>query len=490
VNHVGSVSANLRHGYNTSMGALPTDADVERHYYDPWGRRQFMGGAVQAELATNPNTVSRGFGMHESLDGVGAIHMNGRAYDPILGRFISADPIVSSPGDLQAYNRYSYVGNRPIMVTDPTGYSWLDSVFSQPLHATVTNLDRGALGNRSLIYHLNVALARLAMNHPRAYDNLSAFTSGACGYYAALCQAGAAEFRAGVHSTSTSYGAQVGFETLAKASMTSMLFYGAGQAVGNPNGTAIDTTDNMGQEYKTGNYTNGQIATKVALHVAAGCVSAAVNEGSCGRGAASAGTSALFTGMTTGHIASPWVQGALTVTIGGGASVIGGGKFRDGATVALAGYLWNEMVSKKSGEKFKTSGKAYSGAQGLSEDLSKSLNRMDYPEMDLERAASLSTIAAGPATGIPRTVLLGVGMLKDSLEVFGGKYDGAIIGNITDKFYETVLGSSRWLGRAWGLVSEMVKPQIEKGWNALNSPGTGGPSGLGRCHQCLPTAAE
>jgi RHS repeat-associated protein len=59
--------------------------------------------------------------MHESLDGVGAIHMNGRAYDPMLGRFISADPIVSVPGDLQAYNRYSYVGNRPIMVSDPRG---------------------------------------------------------------------------------------------------------------------------------------------------------------------------------------------------------------------------------------------------------------------------------------------------------------------------------------------------------------------------------
>jgi RHS repeat-associated protein len=152
------------------VGPLPTDADVERHYYDPWGRRQFMGGAVQAELASNPNTVSRGFGMHESLDGVGAIHMNGRAYDPMLGRFISADPIVSVPGDLQAYNRYSYVGNRPIMVTDPTGYKWWDplKVFSQPLHASVTNFDQRALGNASMIYQLNVALARLAVNHPQA----------------------------------------------------------------------------------------------------------------------------------------------------------------------------------------------------------------------------------------------------------------------------------------------------------------------------------
>jgi hypothetical protein len=98
--------------------------------------------------------------------------------------------------------------------------------------------------------------------------------------------------------------------------------------------------------YRDGTYCNGQIAGKVALQMGAGCVSAAMNEGSCGRGAASAGTSALFTGMTTGHIASLLAQGALTVAIGGGASVIGGGKFSDGATVALAGYLFNCVASK------------------------------------------------------------------------------------------------------------------------------------------------
>lgn len=34
---------------------------------------------------------------HEHLDTVGLIHMNGRVQDPILGRFISADPIVQDP---------------------------------------------------------------------------------------------------------------------------------------------------------------------------------------------------------------------------------------------------------------------------------------------------------------------------------------------------------------------------------------------------------
>jgi len=50
--------------------------------------------------------------------------MNGRIYDANLGRFLSADPTIQFPGDMQDYNRYSYVGNNPLKYTDPSGYSW------------------------------------------------------------------------------------------------------------------------------------------------------------------------------------------------------------------------------------------------------------------------------------------------------------------------------------------------------------------------------
>ena len=48
--------------------------------------------------------------------------MNGRVYDPVLGRFLSADPNVDGVEDAQGYNRYSYVGNNPLGATDPTGF--------------------------------------------------------------------------------------------------------------------------------------------------------------------------------------------------------------------------------------------------------------------------------------------------------------------------------------------------------------------------------
>jgi hypothetical protein len=48
--------------------------------------------------------------------------MNGRVYDPELGRFLSPDPNVQFVADLQSYNRYSYAANNPLRYADPTGY--------------------------------------------------------------------------------------------------------------------------------------------------------------------------------------------------------------------------------------------------------------------------------------------------------------------------------------------------------------------------------
>jgi RHS repeat-associated protein len=63
----------------------------------------------------------RGFTGHEYLEDFKLYNMNGRLYDPVVGRFLNADPFVQDPGNTQSYNRYSYCLNNPLKFTDPSG---------------------------------------------------------------------------------------------------------------------------------------------------------------------------------------------------------------------------------------------------------------------------------------------------------------------------------------------------------------------------------
>ena len=48
--------------------------------------------------------------------------MNGRVYDPHIGRFLSADPFIQQPENVQSFNRYSYVLNNPLAYVDASGF--------------------------------------------------------------------------------------------------------------------------------------------------------------------------------------------------------------------------------------------------------------------------------------------------------------------------------------------------------------------------------
>jgi len=63
------------------------------------------------------------------LDEFGLINMNGRCYDPVVGRFLSPDIVVQNPNSTQCYNRYSYAVNNPLKYTDPSGWSFVPSVY-------------------------------------------------------------------------------------------------------------------------------------------------------------------------------------------------------------------------------------------------------------------------------------------------------------------------------------------------------------------------
>lgn len=80
--------------------------------YDAWGRQT---------VTLNSIGLQRGYTGHEMLNEFGIINMNGRLYDPILGRFLSLDNFVQMPDNSQNFNRYSYCLNNPLKYTDPSG---------------------------------------------------------------------------------------------------------------------------------------------------------------------------------------------------------------------------------------------------------------------------------------------------------------------------------------------------------------------------------
>jgi hypothetical protein len=51
--------------------------------------------------------------------------MNGRIYDPRLGRMLSPDPVTQAPENGQNYNRYTYAYNNPLKYKDPSGFQAL-----------------------------------------------------------------------------------------------------------------------------------------------------------------------------------------------------------------------------------------------------------------------------------------------------------------------------------------------------------------------------
>lgn len=68
----------------------------------------------------------------ETLDGVGytghvmdpvsgLVYMQQRYYDPVIGRFLSADPVKTDPDSGDIFDRYSYAAGSPYVFIDPDG---------------------------------------------------------------------------------------------------------------------------------------------------------------------------------------------------------------------------------------------------------------------------------------------------------------------------------------------------------------------------------
>ncbi len=109
----------LKYNHTDHLGSASRTSDtngaqIKALWYDPWGKEAASSGSV---------TVKYKFTGQE-FDGstTGLYYYRARYYDPALGRFLSADTLVPSPGHPQSFNRYSYVLGNPLRYIDPTGH--------------------------------------------------------------------------------------------------------------------------------------------------------------------------------------------------------------------------------------------------------------------------------------------------------------------------------------------------------------------------------
>ena len=130
--HLGSTALTLDSAGNR------LDANTEIRYY-PYGAPRYTAG-------TTPTTFN--FTGQRRDSGSGLLFYNARWYDPVIGRFISADTIVPEPGNPQSLNRYSYVLNNPLGAVDGTGHwpEWVNNAFSYTMGAVSQYLNNLSLG--------------------------------------------------------------------------------------------------------------------------------------------------------------------------------------------------------------------------------------------------------------------------------------------------------------------------------------------------------
>lgn len=292
-----STGVNIRYIHRDNLGSTSVTTDengtvVERSAYDGWGRRRYPNG-TDDDAANTLNTAVRqtdkGFTGHEHLEEVALIHMNGRIYDPLVGRFMSADPFIQAPMNSQSYNRYSYVINNPLVYTDPSGHLFGIRIKFK----TVVAIAVVAVFQQ---YELLGALAP-------SIGLTTAVTNGIVG---------------GAIAGGISGGGLTGVVT---GGVSGGIFAGVGD---------------LAQEWKLA---SGSIGN-VALHAGAGGLTGAIQNGDFKSGFVAAGFSEA---LGPENFDNMGFAGGLVVNAvaGGAAAKIVGGNFENGARTSTYSYLFN-----------------------------------------------------------------------------------------------------------------------------------------------------
>ena len=105
--------------YHNDLAGSPiaaTDASgqvIWRESYRPYGERL-------TNAATSSGNKIWFTSRRQDVE-TGLVYMGARYYDPVMGRFISTDPVQFQEGNLHSFNRYAYANNNPYRYRDPDG---------------------------------------------------------------------------------------------------------------------------------------------------------------------------------------------------------------------------------------------------------------------------------------------------------------------------------------------------------------------------------
>ncbi len=105
-----STLVNDHHG-TASVSITNVSAQISRRYQSPFGESR--GTAPTSWLGDH------GF-LDKPVDATGLTAIGARYYDPIIGRFVSVDPVMDL-GDPQQWHGYAYAHSSPVTYSDPTG---------------------------------------------------------------------------------------------------------------------------------------------------------------------------------------------------------------------------------------------------------------------------------------------------------------------------------------------------------------------------------
>jgi|GEM_PF-1703743 len=312
--HLGSVSV-----VTDSTGKV-----LQRYNYDAWGNRRNENWAPITP--GDPLIVTRGFTGHEHYDLFNIVDMNGRLYDPVIGRFLSGDPFIQDATDLEALNRFAYASNNPLSITDPSGYflgfigHWISSAghaIGQAAGATVNFVKQ----NWKTIIVVAVAIGTTV---------LTGGTAG--GFWATVLSGAAAGFTAGttaslLNGQSLSSSLLGGVKGALIGALSAGLTYGVGSV-------AQGLSSN-------GELTLGSYGVKIAGH---GIVQGEINVLNGGRfvhgfysGAVTGGSSIFSSGAST-----QLERVAISAGVGGTTSAITGGNFANGAITGAYVQMFND----------------------------------------------------------------------------------------------------------------------------------------------------